>query len=96
MKSKHCQWCDHTFEPSVSYQIYCSVECRESATKEKITQRYMQTRRSRRVGKKRVCKSCESPLSIYNDNDLCDRCDINPRDLNHALRDIKRLANGKE
>ena len=33
---KHCQWCDKTFESLISYQIYCSLECRESATKEKI------------------------------------------------------------
>jgi hypothetical protein len=95
MKTKHCQWCDHTFETNISYQIYCSSECRESATKEKIAARYLQTRRTRRSGKNRVCKSCEQSLSIYNDNDLCLNCDVNPKDVLKALKDIKGLANGK-
>lgn len=96
MKSKHCQWCDHTFETSISYQIYCSVECRESATKEKIAIRYNQTRRQRRVGKDRRCKSCNTQLSIYNDNELCDTCTINPKDVRAILRDIKRLSKKDE
>lgn len=95
MKSKHCQWCDHTFETSISYQIYCSTECREAATKEKIATRYNQTRRQRRLGKDRRCKGCDANLSIYNDDDLCDRCLINPKDVRSALREIKRMSNDK-
>jgi len=60
---KTCQWCDDPFEAKVGYQIYCSSECREEATKEKIAQRYLVARRNRMMGKKRNCKSCGSPLS---------------------------------
>lgn len=95
MKSKHCQRCDVHFETKVSYQIYCSTECREQATKEKIAQRYALTRRSRRVGKERKCKSCNIPLSVYNDEDLCSECSVNPLDVKKALREIKGFANGK-
>lgn len=92
---KHCQWCDNNFDTKISYQIYCSSECREFATKEKITQRYLQTRRSRRYGKDRKCKSCGTVLSIYNDEVLCQLCIIVPKDVNQALKEIKGLANGK-
>jgi predicted nucleic acid-binding Zn ribbon protein len=96
MKSKHCQWCDHTFETDVSYQIYCSAECREEATKEKIAMRYAQTRVARRVGKTRLCKNCSSQLSVYNDETLCSKCVVNPKDLKQALKDIRNLSNGKD
>lgn len=95
MKTKHCQWCDNSFETAISYQIYCSVECREQATKEKIAQRYAQTRRSKRLSKVRKCKSCDVPLSVYNDDDLCSECTVNPIDVKKALKEIKGFANGK-
>jgi hypothetical protein len=90
---KSCNWCDHTFEPTVSYQVYCSPECRESATKEKISQRYIQTRRQKRKGKNRICKECGSKLSIYNDDSLCNKCSINPNDVKKAIKQIKGMSN---
>lgn len=95
MKNKHCDWCDQTFEPKVSYQIYCSKECRDGATKEKIAARYLVTRRTKRLGKDRKCKSCGGSLSIYNDGQLCQSCIVNPSDVARALREIKNIANGK-
>jgi hypothetical protein len=92
---KHCQWCNNTFSTRVFYQIYCSAECREHATKEKISERYAVTRRQKRQGKKRVCKSCNMNLSIYNDETLCDKCLINPQDVTKALKEIKGILNGK-
>jgi len=92
---KHCQWCDAQFDTQISYQIYCSVSCREAATKEKIAARYLVKRRTNRVSKERKCKSCDSVLSIYNDEVLCPRCLIIPGDVSKALKDIKGLANGK-
>ena len=92
---KSCQWCNQPFTTKVSYQIYCSPECRESATKEKIAERYNVTRRQKRRGKVRLCKSCNKQLSVYNDEILCDECIINPSDVNKALKEIKGIANGK-
>ena len=92
---KTCQWCDNAFEPSVAYQIYCSAECREAATKEKIAQIYMVARRNRMMGKKRKCKSCDSPLSAYNDDSICQSCLINPSEVSKALKEIKGIVNGK-
>ena len=90
---KNCNWCNKDFYTKISYQIYCSEECRDSATKEKIAQRYLQTRRKKRKGKIRLCKHCNEKLSVYNDDNLCVKCIINPKDVNKALKDIKGKIN---
>ena len=86
---KHCQWCDKQFKTEISYQIYCSPECRDLSTKEKIAARYIVSRRQKRKGKERNCKSCKEPLSIYNDESLCVKCNVNPSDVAKALKEIK-------
>jgi hypothetical protein len=96
MNNKHCDWCDNTFKANLSYQIYCSVECREEATKEKIAIRYLMVKVKNRVGKERKCKSCGANLSIYNDDVLCKSCDVNPSDVLKAIKDLKGLADGKD
>lgn len=96
MKTKHCQWCDTSFETTISYQIYCSTGCREEATKEKIADRYLIARRSKRMGQMRNCKACGSRLSAYNDEPICNNCLINPSDVAKALKEIKGVANGKD
>lgn len=93
---KHCQWCDNTFETQISYQIYCSTECRDGATKQKIAARYLISRRQKRIGKVRLCKNCGDELSIYNDDEICAQCNVNPKDVNKVLKQIKGLMNGKE
>lgn len=93
---KNCQWCDASFKPRVSYQIYCSDGCREEATKEKIAQRYAISRRNKMIGKTRSCKSCGQSLSAYNDDPLCSSCIVNPKEVSLTLKQIKRMANGKE
>jgi hypothetical protein len=96
MKSKHCSWCDSQFSTTISYQIYCSAECRTEATKEKIAERYERVRRARMLQKDRRCKTCGGRLSSYNDDNLCHGCVVDKDDVSKALRDIKRSANGKE
>jgi len=92
---KICQWCDEPFDPNVKYQIYCTPECREQATKEKILERYAINRRNKLMRKDRKCKSCGSQLSAYNDDVLCQSCIVNPAEVNKALKRIKGVANGK-
>ena len=89
---KHCQWCDNTFLSKIKYQIYCSVDCRNSATKEKIAARYLIERRQARIGKDRKCKNCHEALSIYNDESLCIKCNVNPKDVVKAFKELKRLG----
>jgi len=93
---KHCKWCDSEFKTEVSYQIYCSVQCREQATKEKIAERYLVLRRQKRIGKERKCKSCQKDLSIYNDEPLCVECFVNPVIVLKTLKKIKGLGNNEE
>ena len=96
MKNKHCKWCDRQFETKVSYQIYCSPECRDAATKEKIAERYQMQRRVRRKDKPRACKSCNRKLSVYNDQNICETCEADPSEVSKILREIKGLMNGKD
>jgi hypothetical protein len=93
---KNCKFCDKNFTHSVSYQIYCSAECRDLATKEKIAERYLHSKRQKRRGKTRLCKSCSSPLSIYNDDAICSSCAVNPDAVIKAIKQIKGKTNGKE
>jgi Zn finger protein HypA/HybF involved in hydrogenase expression len=55
----------------------------------------MITRRQKRKGKDRRCKSCKQVLSIYNDDMLCGLCQVNPKDVDKALKDIKGRMNEK-
>jgi hypothetical protein len=96
MKNKHCEWCDNQFQTKISYQIYCCVACREEATKEKIAKRYQALSIKNRSKKKRFCKSCGTSLSIYNDDQNCQACDVIQSDVAKALKDIKGLGNGKD
>jgi len=92
---KSCQWCGEPFEAKVNYQVYCSSECRQEATKEKITQRYVINRRNKMFNKKRNCKFCSLPLSVYNDEPICQTCLINPPEVKKALKEIKGIVDGK-
>ena len=86
---KICDWCGNDFEPNVSYQIYCSVECRENATKAKVSERYQAKRRQKLAGKKRRCGQCGVLLSSYNSDNLCGSCVINKKQVDKALKELK-------
>ena len=93
---KNCKWCEKKFKAKVTYQIYCSEECRESATKEKIAERYLISRRQKRIGKARKCKNCGNDLSIYNDEPICTFCLINPVEVVKALKKMRIIINDKK
>lgn len=89
---KQCSWCNQPFKPNVTYQIYCSPYCRESATKEKIFSRYDIVRRQKRKLKPKKCAGgCGITLSIYNDSNLCNACKINNKDVEKTLKKIKGM-----
>jgi hypothetical protein len=66
------------------------------ATKEKIANRYLYSRRQKRIGKQRKCKSCQKNLSIYNDEQLCNDCNVNPVEVKKVLKEIKGIVDGKK
>jgi uncharacterized protein YmfQ (DUF2313 family) len=87
---KSCERCDKKFKPRVSYQIYCSNGCRDEATKEKIAERYLITRRQKRIGKNRKCLGgCGVKLSIYNDDGFCSNCNVSKKAVDKMLKEIK-------
>jgi hypothetical protein len=89
---KACECCSKDFAPKVTYQIYCSSECRELATKEKISYRQQIMRAKSRSGKKRKCSGgCETIISIYNNNGFCGNCMINKRKVDQMLKELKGL-----
>lgn len=87
---KECAWCSSYFSADVSYQIYCSAECRKTATKEKIRDRSRIAVIKRRSKKKRMCiNNCGTQLSVYNDDKVCNRCKVNDKLVNKALNNMK-------
>jgi predicted nucleic acid-binding Zn ribbon protein len=89
---KICEWCSNEFDPNVSYQIYCSPECRELATKEKVNKRYQLKRRQKLSHKQRKCSNgCGTILSIYNSNGFCSSCSVNLKQVDKVLRELKGM-----
>ncbi len=89
---KICDWCSNEFQPNVSYQIYCSQECRELATKEKVNQRYQKKRTERLAKKKRRCAGgCGTLLSMYNTEGFCNSCMINKNKVSKTLKELKGI-----
>jgi hypothetical protein len=89
---KICDWCSGEFQPNVSYQIYCSVECRELATKNKVNEKYRIKRRQKLSQKQRKCaNNCGTVLSIYNESSYCSKCMIDQKQVNRMLRELKGL-----
>lgn len=87
---KSCERCDTKFKPKVTYQIYCSEECRDIATKDKIAERYQLTRRQKRIGKIRKCLGgCGLQLSIYNDSGFCANCNVSKKSVDKMLKQVK-------
>ena len=87
-----CEWCSEDFSPRVTYQIYCSPECRVLATKEKISKKQQVAKIRNRFGKKRKCAGgCETIISIYNNNGFCGNCMVNKRKVDQMLKELKGL-----
>jgi hypothetical protein len=87
---KLCNRCDNYFSPKVSYQIYCSEICREESTREKIAERYLISRRQKRIGKNRRCLGgCNTSLSIYNDSGFCANCNVSKKAVDKMLKELK-------
>lgn len=94
---KQCNWCNKQFDPTVSYQVYCSLPCREEATKEKIADRHNFMKRQRRMGKSRLCANkCGTKLSVYNDHNVCDKCYIDNKEVNKKIKELRMFMHEYE
>ena len=86
----YCAWCDESFTPSSDKQIYCTVECRMQASKEKIVERNKAEKIKNRIGKQKVCAGgCGTILSIYNDEGICEVCIEHKRKMNKFMKELK-------
>ena len=92
---KQCSWCQAYFSADVSYQIYCGEDCRTAATKKKSKERARIATIKRRQKKARVCrnKNCGTVLSLYNDNNVCSKCEISEKQVKDALKAFKDFFN---
>ena len=86
-----CAWCDTEFVKDHPQQIYCSVECRTEASKESARRYAKVAKYKARVGKSRKCKTCYTPLSVYNDHSLCSVCSVKHDAVRKALKNIKEF-----
>jgi len=87
---KTCSWCANEFNPSVSYQIYCSPSCRQNSTKQKIYDRYQINKIRNKSKNKKVCSGgCGTVISIYNKNGFCQICMINKKKVHKTFKEIK-------
>ena len=86
---KICEWCENEFSPTVSYQIYCSPECRSQATKIKIVEKQAINKRRKRYGKDRKCaRGCGTVRAAYNDTNYCENCSVDDKKLNKTLKEL--------
>jgi len=86
---KYCQLCDTGFETINKSKIYCSPECRKVAQRQKIDERCHQLKVEKRIGKPRKCAGgCGVQLSIYNDRNFCDSCEMDTKKYNKLLKEI--------
>ena len=80
LQSKICAnpECHSLFEPQVHNAIYCSTDCRKVITNKNVLDRYYE-KKERRANKKRVCSNtdCNTILSMYNDENICEACKTN-------------------
>lgn len=67
--------CAKKFTPQRHNQKYCTSECCKNATNQRIRSKYSETKQRMR-GKKRICinKKCETILSRYTEEDVCNKC----------------------
>jgi hypothetical protein len=70
--------CSRAFEPTRHNQKYCGKECCKLVTNAKIMEQYYE-KKARKAGKKRVCETCPTVLSRYNEGSKCQSCLLEDR-----------------
>ena len=73
--------CGKGFTKTTHNQKYCSNECCRIETNRKIMEKYHERAAIKR-GKKRVCSSCGTALSRYNEGKICGGCETKKRNEN--------------
>lgn len=66
--------CDDLFRPRQHNQKYCTDQHCKEETNARIMEQYYE-KKANRSGRRRVCKTCDTVLSRYNNRSQCARCD---------------------
>jgi hypothetical protein len=66
--------CGIEFDAKTHNQKYCSDECCRVATNKRIMEKYYE-KKAIKNGALRICSSCKSKLSRYNQSDMCASCE---------------------
>jgi hypothetical protein len=66
--------CAIDFDARTHNQKYCSDECCRVATNKRIMEKYYE-KKAIKGGATRLCKTCHSQLSRYNQDNLCSTCE---------------------
>ena len=68
--------CGKDFEPRTHNQKYCNEQCCRISTNRKIMEKYYE-KKAIKNGATRICKSCKTKLSRYNQQSVCSSCEKN-------------------
>jgi len=85
--------CGIEFEPSTHNQRYHTSECCRQATNARMIQNYYE-KKARQKGRLRVCATCNTILSRYNEDKICGKCQAEQENLykDDLLRMLSRGA----
>jgi hypothetical protein len=89
--NQYCRWCDKQYTANSKQQVYCSIECRQIATKENTMQKRKQQKFKKRINKRRLCSGCGIEISIYNEFSICNSCYVDKKKLDKFLKDMRYL-----
>lgn len=86
---KLCPWCLSSFHSDSNRQVYCSVDCRTQATKDRKVD-------IRRKDKKKRCatKGCPNGVSAHIDSPYCRSCYLSDSVIELDLKMIRKMMNG--
>lgn len=82
--------CDVEFAKKTHNQRYHDDECCRLATNAKIMEKYYQ-RRAQKLGLARFCLDCNTKLSRYNSNTICNPC-AEQKELNRNQSVVNMLS----
>ena len=68
--------CAKEFNAKTHNQKYCTDECCRIATNRRIMEKYYE-KKAIKNGAHRVCKTCKTKLSRYNQGNICSTCEKN-------------------
>lgn len=86
---RFCEWCGESFTALTANQIYCQSVCTRKASNKKIIENYHAGKN--RMIRERKCQECQSKLSKYNEEEICNLCQQGKKEMGR-IEFLKRLG----